>query len=138
MNGQIFTYQIFPIFLNLDDTTPNKTDHIFSIIYISNIKPYMSVIQLSQSFLIPRIILQVIIFIIMGCILFLISRYLIKSIALNIVKPIKSMKATLLGMNKKNLLADSDLEGFKMESIFIDSDDHSNSSSEESIEDSEE
>ena len=134
MNGQNFTFQIFPVFLNLDDTTPNKTDHILSIVYISNIKPYSSIIELSQSFLIPRIILQVIIFIIMGCILFLISRYLIKSIAVNIVKPIKSMKATLLGMNKKNLLPDSALEGFKMESKFIDSDDHSNSSSEESVE----
>jgi hypothetical protein len=100
-NGINSNFIIYPIKLNIDDIDPDNAKHLISVIYITEADSHLKSISSIQGEIYPRIIFQVFIFIIFGSILMLISRYLVISIANNIVKPMKVMKRLIQGMNNK-------------------------------------
>lgn len=104
-NGSNYTYQkvIVPFFVNTD--FPSIPSHLMSIIFVTYSGTFHDTFSKIQAPLYPRLIIQIILFCIMGAILLLIAWYLIVSIAINIVKPIKNLKNLIQGMNNKKLVA---------------------------------
>jgi hypothetical protein len=96
------SFTVYPIRLNIDDIDPDNSQHLISVVYITTSDSHLKTLQSIQTDLYPRITFQVFIFIIFGLILMLISRYLVISIANNIVKPMRVMKRLIQGMNNKN------------------------------------
>lgn len=105
-------YQIYPVILNIDDD-PSKTQHMMSIIYITNADALLTIVKNFNNKLLPNLGVQIVILIILGSILFLICRYLLISIAINIVRPIKLMKRLIEGMNNRKICLISDSEIFR-------------------------
>jgi len=73
-----------------------------NIIFVTKADLYTGSINLIKNNLITKIVFSIIIIVILGSIVLLITLYLIKSIAVNILRPIKMMNSILLGINKEN------------------------------------
>ena len=91
------------MFTNFDE--PSEPSHIMTIIFITFSGTFSDTFSKIQAPLYPRLTIQIILFCIMGAILLLIAWYLIVSIAINIVKPIKNLKNLIQGMNNKKIVS---------------------------------
>jgi len=121
-NGSNYTYQkiIVPFFVNSNQ--PSVPSHMMSIIFITFSGTFHDTFSKIQAPLYPRLTIQIILFCIMGAILLLIAWYLIVSIAINIVKPIKNLKNLIQGMNNKKLVASVENKIKRKNRINIDKD----------------
>ena len=100
-NGEQHNFTIYPLRLFIDPDDLNQPIHILSVIYISKDSIFVDSLKKSQIDLIPRLTIQIFLFVIMGAILMLVAWYLIISIAQNIIKPIKNLKNLIKGMNSE-------------------------------------
>jgi hypothetical protein len=113
-NNLLENFEIYPVVLNIDED-PSKTQHMISIIYITNAEAQLTIVKNFNNKLLPNLGVQIVILIILGSILFLICRYLLVSIAINIVRPIKLMKRLIEGMNNRKISLISNSEIFSKE-----------------------
>ena len=86
-NNEKYNYSLFPIYFNL----PEKSEpiHLLTLVYVN---PYQKDYQLD--YLYSTICISSV-YLMMACFLLLLSKYLISSIAKNIVRPIKIIKDLL-------------------------------------------
>lgn len=117
------TITLYPIFINNDNLQPNSSLHLLTIGFFnneSNINNEISKVIQNQLF--PRIMVQLLAFLILCLILILIVRNLLFGIADNIVKPIRNINNMILDMRdqkEKNFLKEEknkdDLDFFENE-----------------------
>ena len=109
-NAKNITYKLYPVVMGVD-TGGDVIQHMFTLVYVSFPEIYMDTITAYRDSTFSRVGFQVVIFFVFGLVLVLMSRYLIISIATNIVMPIKVMKRLIEGMNNKNLVATEEGSG---------------------------
>ncbi len=97
-SGESMNYTAYPLRLYID----NKYVHTISIIYITLDSVYIKSLMKSQDKLNPGITIQIFLFVIMGGVLVLVTCFLINSIAMNIIKPVRRLKELIKGLKKSN------------------------------------
>jgi len=105
-NNLLHQYNVIPVTLFLDENNPTKSTHFFSIILVMTDITGMSLGKASTS--LSRIITLIAVLAFFGLILLLIGKYLINALADNIVRPLRSLKFIIQGMNNKQLLEDKE------------------------------
>ena len=88
-NNEKYNYTLFPIFFEIPDNPNLLPVHLLTLVYVN---PYDKKFEIN---FIYSTILIIVIFLLMECLLLLLCKYLINSIAKNIVMPIKIIKDLL-------------------------------------------
>ena len=86
-NNEIYNYSLFPIYFDIPELT--NPIHLLTLVYVNPHNKDYQVEYLYSTICITSVYLM------MGCFLLLLSKYLITSIAKNIVRPIKIIKDLL-------------------------------------------
>jgi len=106
-NNLLHNYNVIPVALFLDEEDPTNKTHFFSIVLVMNGNSGNDV-GLSPFDSYSRIGTLIIVLAFFGLILLLIGKYLINALADNIVRPLRSLKYIIQGMNNKQILEDKE------------------------------
>jgi len=104
-NKVINYYNIFPINMYMNESNPNASNHVMSLIYITQYETIKNTITEFQKLFYPRLFVSIFLFCLFGIILILISWHLITSISNNIVNPIKNLKKLIQDMSLSEKLS---------------------------------
>ena len=113
-NNRNHTYQVIPVPLFIDENKPSKRTHFFSIVLVT-LDGNTSINMGDSSYTFSRITTLIAVLAFFGLILLLIGKYLINALADNIVRPLRSLKFIIQGMNNKQILEDTSKEYTKQE-----------------------
>ncbi len=106
-NNQIHEYSVVPVPLYLNEEKPSVKTHFFSIVLLMSHSTLMKLGE--ERFLSSRIITLVVVLFFFGMILVLIGKYLINALADNIVRPLRSLKFIIQGINNKQIIEDKEM-----------------------------
>ena len=129
-NNTYYNYLKILVYFETENYT---TSHFMSIIFITNPETFLPTFTKVHDLLLPRLYIQLILFIILGAILLLIAWYLIYFIATNIVKPIKNLKNIIQGINNKKLVMDFEYQEI-MKRKFLNEDNYKENDDDEFLE----
>lgn len=106
-NKLLHNYNVIPVPLFLDEEDPTNRTHFFSIVLVTkgNSGDDLGLITFYSYTRIGTLIVVLAFF---GLILLLIGKYLINALADNIVRPLRSLKYIIQGMNNKQILEDKE------------------------------
>lgn len=109
-NQKNFTYLISPVYFYENFQQEENKSHMLSIIYVFENEIISQNLNSFVTTLFPRLVFQVILYLLLAVILIEISWHLITTIGFNIVRPIKNLKFQIRGMNAENTDFDKKLQ----------------------------